>query len=182
MSQLIKEVLEYSKVTNSKKDFQQSDLDKILKTVLEDLDLLIAETNAQIVTENELPAIEAIPLQLNQLFYNILVNAIKFSKPSEAPVIRISSRIMAREETKTFLGLNPDVSYIEIQIRDNGIGFDQQFGEQIFQLFERLHGDEAYTGTGVGLALCKKIVENHHGNIYALSKKLKELRFIYNFL
>lgn len=177
MSQLIKEVLEYSKVSNSKREFAPVNLDKLLKIVLEDLDLLIQDSNAQIVYENALPAIEANSLQLHQLFYNLLVNALKFYKPSEVPVITISSRILSEDETKTFENLDPHTSYLEIQISDNGIGFDQQFGEQIFQLFERLHAEEDFQGTGVGLALCKKIVENHHGNIYARSKETEGASF-----
>lgn len=177
MSQLINEVLEYSKVANSRKEFQPTDLDKVLRTVLEDLELLIAETNAQIVYENMLPTIEAIPLQINQLFYNLLINSLKFRTPSKAPVITISSRILTPDGTKKFTNLNPDASYLEIDISDNGIGFDQQFGEQIFELFERLHTEEDFQGTGVGLALCKKIVENHHGNIFALSKETEGATF-----
>ena len=177
MSQLIKEVLEYSKVANSKKEFQDTDLDKILKTVLDDLDLLIAETEARIIYEKALPAIDAIPLQIHQLFYNLLVNSLKFFNPSTAPVITISSRMLPKQEVKTFENLDPDTPYLEIQISDKGIGFDQQFAEQIFQLFERLHGEEDFQGTGVGLALCKKIVENHQGNIYALSRETEGATF-----
>lgn len=170
MSHLIREVLEYSKVANNKKEFQPANLDTVLRKVLDDLDLLITETSAQIIYNTSLPTIEAIPLQISQLFYNLLVNALKFTKHATAPRIHISSRIVTPEGL-TFENADPKAPYIEIQITDEGIGFDQQFGEQIFELFERLHAEEDFQGTGMGLALCKKIVENHHGRISALSKE-----------
>lgn len=171
MSHLIKEVLEYSKVANSKKEFQQTNLHDILKNVLNDLELVISETGAEISYNEALPVAEAIPLQINQLFYNLLVNALKFHIVPGVPVVSISFRILTSDEAKKFENLNAENSYLEIKITDNGIGFEQQFGEQIFQLFERLHAEEDFPGTGVGLALCKKIVENHHGHIFALSKE-----------
>jgi signal transduction histidine kinase len=142
----------------------------VLRKVLDDLDLLITETKAQITYNTSLPTIEAVPLQISQLFYNLLVNALKFTKHATAPLIHISSRIVTPEGL-TFENADPMAPYIEIQITDEGIGFDQQFGEQIFELFERLHVEEDFQGTGMGLALCKKIVENHHGRISALSKE-----------
>jgi two-component system CheB/CheR fusion protein len=169
MSQLIKEVLEYSKVTHGNKAFVQTDLDLILRSVLADLDLLILETGAVIHYNQALPVVGAIPLQMNQLFYNLLTNALKFHKEGTSPLIAISSRALSGDEIKSDSNLQTNLSYIEIVITDNGLGFEQQFARQIFQLFERLYSADEFEGTGVGLALCKKIVENHQGHIFAKS-------------
>ena len=170
MSQLIKEVLEYSKLTHASRNYVTANLDTILKDVLNDLDLLVSEKDAVIHYE-ALPVIEAIPLQMNQLFSNILTNALKFQEGSSKPVIDISFKILSESELKEYPSVRPDLTYLQIRFSDNGIGFDQEFADQIFQLFERLHPVEAYEGTGLGLALCKKIVENHHGHIFAVSKE-----------
>ena len=169
MSQLIKELLQYSKLSHSAKDFLQTDLNVILKNVIDDLDLLVSESGAIIDLKDALPVIEAIPLQMNQLFYNLLTNSLKFHKDLTPPRITISCRMLSAEEIKQYRSLSEDYSYTEIKFSDNGVGFDQQFAEQIFQLFERLHSLEQFEGTGLGLALCKKVVENHHGHIFALS-------------
>jgi two-component system CheB/CheR fusion protein len=118
-----------------------------------------------------LPIIDAIPYQMNQLFFNLVSNAIKFSKSGISPVITITSKILELEEAAKHANINPKYSYCEIGVRDNGIGFKQQFEEQIFLLFSRLHSQDKYTGTGIGLALCKKIVANHHGEISAVSRE-----------
>jgi signal transduction histidine kinase len=108
---------------------------------------------------------------MNQLFYNLLTNAIKFHRETVVPRISITSRVLSADEIKKYPDLKEDVQHVEIQVTDNGIGFDQQFGEQIFQIFERLYTADEFEGTGVGLALCKQIVENHHGHIFAKSKE-----------
>lgn len=171
MAQLIKDVLQYSKLAHAPKKFIQTDLNIILKNVMSDLDLLVAETHALIHYKDSLPVVDAIPLQMNQLFYNLLINSLKFHRASMPPEITISSRMLPHEEIKQHNNLNENLSYVEIKFLDNGIGFDQQFTEQIFQLFERLHSLKEFEGTGLGLALCKKIVEHHHGHIFALSKE-----------
>ncbi|MBC7826604.1 MAG: hypothetical protein H7122_02575 [Chitinophagaceae bacterium] len=171
MAQLIKAVLQYSKLAHDVKQFMQTDLNVILKDVMNDLDLLVAETHALIHYNKTLPVVDAIPLQMNQLFYNLLTNSLKFQKDTTPPEITISYRNLPAEEIKQYINLNEDQSYIEIKFSDNGVGFDQQFAEQVFQLFERLHSLSEFEGTGLGLALCKKIVENHHGHIFALSKE-----------
>jgi two-component system CheB/CheR fusion protein len=106
---------------------------------------------------------------MNQLFYNLLTNALKFHKEETSPLIAISSRALSGDEIKSDSNLQTNLSYIEIVITDNGLGFEQQFARQIFQLFERLYSADEFEGTGVGLALCKKIVENHQGHIFAKS-------------
>ncbi len=121
--------------------------------------------------------IEAIPLQINQLFYNLLTNAFKFYKKDTPPQLIISWSALSSGEVKKISGLREGPSYIEIKFSDNGIGFEQQFADQIFQIFERLHSVNDFEGTGIGLALSKKIVENHHGQIFALSEENKGATF-----
>ena len=171
MSQLIKEVLEYSKLTHAPKEFIRTDLNTIMQNVMNDLDLLVSESDAVIHYKKALPIIAAIPLQMNQLFYNLLINALKFRKSATSLIVHITFRLLSAEEANKNLHLRENLVYVEIMFSDNGIGFEQQFADQIFQLFERLHSADEYEGTGVGLALCKKIVENHHGYIFAVSKE-----------
>jgi PAS domain S-box-containing protein len=166
MSLLIKDVLNFSRIVGSANMFIKTDLNQILNNILEDFDMLVLEKGASIRVEY-LPCIEAIPLQINQLFYNLVGNALKFSKEGRPPVITISSRTLLPEEPAKHAGLNRQLSYIEISFKDNGIGFEQQFAEQIFNIFERLNSQQQYSGTGIGLALCRKIAEQHQGRIHA---------------
>lgn len=170
MSQLIHELLEYSKVMHTNKSFSRINLDQIIKDVLGDLDLLISETNAVIEYKAPGPVIDANALQMNQLFYNLLTNALKFYKEDVPPHICITFRNLSEEEV-LLASLPGDRPYIEFCVSDNGIGFEQNFAEQIFLIFERLHAVDEFEGTGIGLALCKKVVENHHGLIFAKSRK-----------
>jgi PAS domain S-box-containing protein len=166
MSLLIKDVLNFSRIVGSANMFIKTDLNQILNNILEDFDMLVLERGASIRVEY-LPRIEAIPLQINQLFYNLVGNALKFFKEGRPPVITISSRTLLPEEVAKHTGLNRQLSYAEISFKDNGIGFEQQFAEQIFNIFERLNSQQQYSGTGIGLALCRKIAEQHQGRIYA---------------
>src|ERR1700722_6986077 len=166
MSLLIKDVLNFSRIVGSASMFIETDLNQILNNILVDFDMLILERGASIRVDY-LPCIEAIPLQINQLFYNLVGNALKFSKEGRPPVITISARTLLPEEAAKHAGLNRQLSYTEISFRDNGIGFEQQFAEQIFSIFERLNNQQQYSGTGIGLALCRKIAEQHQGRIHA---------------
>lgn len=177
MALLIKEVLEYSRIAHASKDYVPTNLDTILTNVLGDLDLLVSEKDAVIQYPEMLPTVAAIPLQMNQLFSNLLTNALKFHDESSKPVIDISFKLLSPDELKDYPSMRTDLTYIEIKVSDNGIGFDPEFAEQIFQLFERLHSVEEYEGTGLGLALCKKIVENHNGQIFAISKEAEGASF-----
>ena len=177
MSQLISEVLEYSKLAQATKGYVQTNLDTVLKNVLNDLDLLFSENKVAFEYKDPLPTIDAIPLQMNQLFYNLLTNAIKFQTKLSPPVIIVSFRWLSKNDLVEHTELKNHSPYLEVKIRDNGIGFDPEFGEQIFQLFERLHTVDEYEGTGMGLALCKKIVENHNGKIFATSKEAEGASF-----
>ena len=171
MSQLIAEVLQYSMIAYGEKNFEPVDLNAVVKTVFQDVDLLIEESGAVIEYNTPLPAIDAVPLQMHQLFYNLMTNALKFRTSHVKPVIRIAANELSEEEVQKFHSLNSNNVYIEIIVSDNGIGFDPQFAEQVFQIFERLHSVDDYEGTGIGLALCKKIVESHHGHIFAIANE-----------
>ncbi len=170
MSVLIQDMLNFSVVNNHTKLVERTDLNKILKNILFDFELNISEKNA-IITSDILPEIDAIPFQMNQLLYDIISNALKFSIPGVPPVIRISSKKLTSDELKMYPHLNLNMNYYRITIKDNGIGFDQKYAGQIFTMFQRLDISGNYPGTGMGLAFCKKIVHNYHGEIYAQSKK-----------
>lgn len=169
MSALINDVLNFSKVLDANA-FEHVDLNVIMQNVQNDFDMLIEQKKA-VITMNELPVIKAVALQMNQLFYNLLGNAIKFSRPDVPPVIHISSRMLPASEVHMHPTLNSMSSYYEIIFSDNGIGIDEAFIEEIFQIFQRLNARERFEGTGIGLALCKKIVLNHNGEIYVRSKE-----------
>ena len=182
MTTLIKDLLNYSLLLDNEKLFSQVNLNETLTNILNDFELRIAEMKA-VVQSDMLPTIKAIPLQMNQLFYNLLSNALKFTKANVTPIILISSRILSNQEIKNYPALanlnqiGEHRSYIEIIFKDNGIGFEQQYDKQIFGIFQRLHDSGTYLGTGIGLALCKKIVENHHGEIFVIAEENKGAAF-----
>lgn len=153
MEELIKGILLYSNVSDERQLFEMTDLNAIVNHVLTDLELNIAEKKAQI-NIHTLPAVEAIPFQMRQLFQNLISNSIKYSKPDTSPIINIYSKPL-------------DQHRVEIMIEDNGIGFEAAYNEKIFQVFQRLSTYQAPEGTGIGLALCKKITETHGGMITA---------------
>jgi len=170
MIRLIDDLLNFSRISRLGKRYIKTDLNTILQTILVDLDLLIADKKASIIVD-KLPVIHAIPLQMTQLFYNLVTNALKFTLPDRKPVIHISCRQMTKEEkSKQLYTGDPDV-YYHIIIEDNGIGFKQEYAEQIFTIFQRLHDRSHYSGTGIGLSLCRKIVNQHNGKIYAEGKE-----------
>ncbi|MGV3560880.1 PAS domain-containing protein [Larkinella arboricola] len=166
MSTLIRDVLNYSRLSRTDEQFVETDLSQILENVKTDFELLIEQKGALII-HPKLPVISAIPLQLSQLFSNLIGNSLKFSE--RAPIIQISSEILTPEVAKKHLNLSVAKAFIMLTFKDNGIGFEQQYAEQIFTIFHRLNGQKSYSGTGIGLALCKKIVENHKGFIVAQS-------------
>ena len=170
MSTLIKEVLNFSKILHGDTEFEKTDLNKTLHGIINDFEILISEKNA-IINCGQLPVVEVIPMQINQLFYNLMSNSLKFSAKGTAPVITITSKMLAPEELEPYKNLNRKLSYCEICFKDNGIGFEQQFSDQIFLIFHRLNSRDQFSGTGIGLALCKKIVINHHGEINGFSKE-----------
>ncbi|TDH27295.1 PAS domain S-box protein [Segetibacter sp. 3557_3] len=145
------------------------DLNQVLKTVINDLELLILQKNARINTD-VLPVIKAMPLQMNQLFLNVIHNALKFSKPGTNPEINVNCKILEAHEKELHPDLSVTKEYWKITIADNGIGFSPVYASQIFGMFQRLHNKNEYEGTGIGLALCKKVAINHLGDIYATSE------------
>ena len=157
MQGLIKDLLTYSRITTKTQPFVATDLNIVVKEVLSDLETSIEQTKGQ-VRLSQLPTIEADPLQMRQLFQNLIGNALKFHQPEQAPLITISQQSLADSELT-----------IKLQIEDNGIGFDEKYLDRIFTPFQRLHGRSEYEGTGMGLAICRKIIERHGGRLTAKS-------------
>ncbi len=168
MRKLIDNLLEFSRINLNNPAPGEVELNYIVNEVIEELDLIIVETNTTI-TLKQLPFIEAIGSQMLQLFANIFSNSIKFRKENIPLQIEVSSRELDLEE-KTKYQLHTASTYFLISVKDNGVGFEQQYADKIFQLFQRLQGKSEYPGTGMGLSICKKIVTNHKGIIYAESE------------
>lgn len=168
MQALINDLLSFSRQSLSVSDFKFSDLNSIIKEVVADLDLEIEKTNAH-VRIDPLPVIYAAPVLMRQLFYNLISNALKFKRNDRAPQIHIASEKMKKELLPGKIQ-NADTEYYKIVISDNGIGFDANFAEDIFMVFKRLHSHHEFEGTGVGLSICKKIVDKHNGLISATSR------------
>jgi two-component system, chemotaxis family, CheB/CheR fusion protein len=165
MTKLIDDLLTYSRLSINTL-FESTNLNSIIGEVLSDLELSISEKGA-VVTVDEFPYIEVVPGQMRQVFQNVISNALKFTRPDTAPLISITAELITEpdfEATSTGKG-----DYCRISIADNGIGFDEQYTAKIFTIFQRLHSREKYEGTGIGLAITKKIVEKHNGWITARS-------------
>jgi signal transduction histidine kinase len=175
MSVLISDILTFSSL-KKEAAFIETDLDEVLRNVIQDLELLIGQTET-IITIDPMPRIQAVPMQMNQLFYNLINNAVKFKHPDRKPEIRISSQLVEKRELTQFKMLRPQLSYIRITCTDNGLGFEQRMAEQIFGLFKRLGDRQSFPGSGIGLALCRKVVLNHHGYIYAQGEENKGATF-----
>ena len=169
MENLIKDVLGFSQLSNPSEKFETVDLNDIVHDILNDFDLTIEQKNA-VITIQALPVLEAIPLQMSQLFGNIISNALKYCKADISPNIKIIGSTVPLRDKKA-LGLHKSIDYVEITIADNGIGFNQSYAEQIFNIFQRLHGKNEFAGTGIGLAMCRKIMQNHNGIITAASEE-----------
>lgn len=164
MQTLIKDILAFSRVSDEKENFVRSDLNQIIQEVLVDLDSTVQEKQAVINVE-VFPQIDVNPGLIRPLFFNLIGNALKYSRKDVLPVIYIRN-IQPGAPKKEAVA---EIGYCRITIEDNGIGFDQVYAEQVFDMFRRLHVNKDYEGTGIGLALCKKIVEKHHGFISAES-------------
>lgn len=163
MQILINDLLTYSRVTTKANPFSQVSLNKIVTQVKSDLEIRIEQT-AGTVNISNLPDIDADPTQMHQLFQNLISNALKFHKPDCPPIVTISA--------------NVDDKTCAITIADNGIGFEQKYADRIFTIFQRLHGRHEYEGTGIGLAVCRKIIDRHGGRIVARSELGKGSTFI----
>jgi len=169
MQHLINNLLDFSRHTVSSNDFKKTSLNELVKNVLTELEVEIEKSNARINYEN-LPVVSAVPGLMQQLFYNLFSNAIKFRKPSVDLVIDVKAEKMNPVDTSTFIKYSNGKNYYKITVQDNGIGFDDKYAEDIFRVFKRLHSYQEFEGTGVGLSICKKIVEKHNGFIKAESK------------
>ncbi|HTJ14775.1 MAG TPA: ATP-binding protein [Dinghuibacter sp.] len=176
MAQLIKDLLTYSRLGLDGLLFTPTDLNTVVLAALRDFDLRIEETGARVHVLS-LPIIDAIPLQMSQLFYNLVGNALKFLRPGTAPTLRIFSQTLTAQELAQYPSLEQDGVYYRIVIKDNGIGFNQAFVEKIFVIFQRLNPKERFPGTGIGLAICRKIVQNHRGEIFAFGKENEGAEF-----
>jgi len=165
MQNLINSLLAFSRVETQIKPFVLIDLTETIKEVIEDLELMIERTQAKISFE-QLPAVEADKNQMYQLFENLIKNAIKFQKAEPTPVIKIY---------QTDKSVRPEK--VTIVVEDNGIGIDQQYEDRIFKPFQRLHTREEYEGSGMGLAICRRIIERHRGRIYFKSQPEKGTKF-----
>ena len=174
MVELITSVLNYSRLSKERDLREDADLNEVLAGIESDFELPIREKNAKIVY-NGLPVLKAHPLQMHQLFSNLISNALKFS--SGSPVITISSQKIATEGMKSSPVVLTAGQYLEIVVKDNGIGFEQEYENLIFSMFQRLHPRQEYAGTGIGLAICKKIMENHKGFMRAEGEPRKGSSF-----
>ena len=167
MNKLIKDLLAYSRTNASEKTFERTDLNALLA----DIELEFADTledkNATLIIGN-MPVINGIPFQLRQLFNNLISNALKFSKEGEPPVIMIASDVVKGSSIDSPRAQQSQ-DYIHISVKDNGIGFSPEHASRIFEVFQRLHSKHEYEGTGIGLAICMKIADNHHAILNATS-------------
>jgi signal transduction histidine kinase len=166
MSILISDLLEFSRISTRGKAFQNVSLDVLVQDCLDDLSVLIEETNVRIVVD-KLPTLIADSTQMHQLFFNLISNAVKFSQKEDTPTVTISSQSVEQPAAIDLEGLN---DWVLISVKDNGIGFDQEYAEKIFAPFQRLHSRDSFKGTGIGLAICRRIVERHNGLINAVSE------------
>lgn len=174
MSTLLEELLNFTQLSKEER-FEVTDLNLIIDHALDDLELVIQQ-KAAVVHVDKLPVIHAVPVQMHHLFYNLISNSLKFTKPDQPPVIEIRS-LPVNLEAANKKHLHPDKKYVEILVKDNGIGFDPKQASQIFLIFQRLHNRNTYSGTGIGLALCKKVVTHHYGDIYACGEPGKGAAF-----
>jgi two-component system sensor kinase FixL len=176
MSTLISDLLTFSRVISASQPFVSVDLNTVAKGVLSDLEVRIEQTKAK-VEVGSLPAIEADPMQMRQLLQNLIGNALKFQPPDAQPHIQITAQILKNP----FAGSpeeDPYAEQCELTVQDNGIGFDEKYSEKIFAVFQRLHGRTEFEGTGVGLAVCRRITDRHGGTIRAQSKAGEGAKFI----
>ena len=168
MRVLIDDLLQYSRTTKTEKVFESTDLNDLMENAKNDLLQSIEEKNT-IIKSDKLPVMTVIPFQIQQLFVNLIGNSLKYSKVNSIPKIKISCKnVIAADEE--LIPKNSKEKFYKISFTDNGIGFEQEYAEKIFVLFNRLHNKNDYVGTGIGLAICKKIVENHKGFIFAEGK------------
>jgi PAS domain S-box-containing protein len=167
MQNLIQSLLDFSRTNPGEVVFEKTDLNHTLAEVKNVLYELIKQKNA-VIESQSLPTINAVPVQMQQLFLNIIGNSLKYSKADVAPYIKITAEKVTINDIAG--RVKPSGAFWKIAISDNGIGFEQQYENKIFEVFQRLHGKTEYEGTGIGLAICKKIVQGHNGTITATAQ------------
>jgi light-regulated signal transduction histidine kinase (bacteriophytochrome) len=170
MGLLVDDLLEFSHVSDRPLEKEEVDLKLRLDLALADLELLMEEKKAQVMV-NELPIIKGYSRQLQQLFHNLIGNALKYSRQDQPPVVTISSQVVSGQAFPAkILPDQAEQRFHLIEVKDNGIGFEPEYAERIFGMFQRLHGKAEYPGTGVGLSIARKVVDNHDGYIWAESQ------------
>jgi PAS domain S-box-containing protein len=170
MSQLISDLLAFSRLIQPEKNLQTVDLNRLMESIWTDFELTVTESGAELDFDN-LPVLQAVSLQMNQLFYNLVSNSLKFISPDRTPRIKISSVLLPYEQAALLSSsVLLSVNYFHISFSDNGIGFEKDHEQQIFEIFKRLHVQTVFPGSGIGLALCRRIVMNHQGFMYAESQ------------
>ena len=165
MRTLIDDLLQFSRTTKPDKVFVVADMNDLFENAKQDVAVAILEKKAQI-TNDLLPKGLVISFQIQQLFLNLLSNSLKYSQEGKNPIIKINYALVKAKDDPNLVKATKS-NYHKITFTDNGIGFEQKYSEKIFDLFNRLHNKQDYTGTGIGLSICKKIIENHQGFIFA---------------
>jgi two-component system CheB/CheR fusion protein len=177
MQTLINDLLMFSRVESKAQPFVQVDLASVAREVVADLEIQIEGAGAT-VEVGPLPAIEADPLQMRQLLQNLIGNSLKYRRPETKPVVKVRGETSGGGHDLAGGGTHPSGSFCRISVEDNGIGFDEKYLNRVFTVFQRLHGRTEYEGTGIGLAVCRKIAERHGGSITARSAPLKGATFV----
>jgi signal transduction histidine kinase len=175
MRSLIEELLDFSRISTQEKKYELVNLQELIQNLLADFEIVIKEKKARIKF-HKMPMIEGIHIQMEQLFHNLISNALKFSKPNVTPLVQLTANELDKNAIVN-LGLDSSQRFVDITVSDKGIGFSEGFKEKIFELFHRLNSKQDYPGTGIGLALCRKIVNNHGGKIYAASTEMVGAEF-----
>ncbi|HNF48017.1 MAG TPA: CHASE3 domain-containing protein [Chitinophagales bacterium] len=179
MQILINDLLQYSRISRSEHHFESIHLNQIIADAWSNLAAMVEQKNA-IIHADDLPDISGISFQISQLFFNLIGNSLKYTDGSRVPEIHISSTVV-NGASIPFSSASADKNYLRISVLDNGIGFEQQYAQKIFTLFQRLHDKNTFSGTGIGLAICKKIIDNHNGFIEAKGYPGKGAEFILYF-
>lgn len=177
MRMFIKNILTFSKAAGNSDSFEVTDLNLLLEDVLSDLEITIAQKKA-VISVDKLPSLKIVPGQFRQLFQNLIINSLKFCKADHAPEIHILAEMVKGVQLNNIRSDQHDEDFCNIYVKDNGIGFEQKYANEIFVLFKRLNSYDKFEGTGIGLAICKKIIEQHKGFISVTSNPDEGTTFI----
>lgn len=176
MNGLLQDLLALSRIASQGRPFEPVNLTKVIQGVLSDLEARIEESGGHVEVSNLL-TLDADPTQMRQLLQNLISNGLKFRKAGEVPIVKVQGQLLQKQE-KSLVGSAPASELYQIRVTDNGIGFDEKYLERIFAVFQRLHGRNEYEGTGIGLAVCRKIADRHRGTITAMSTPGQGATFI----